>query len=130
MTRSGLDSIKTLAGKRAQTLSALWRSSYRLLQLARIDDDTQQSIVSTIARSLFLGSIVAGYAMGSISMGTFFVLTHYQAIFRLHLENFIRHTLSTRSEQLQVVPSPTSQTRGLDADDAPSKIASSSPPNS
>ena len=116
VTRSGLDSIKTLAGKRAQTLSALWRSSYRLLQLARIDDDTQQSIVSTIARSLFLGSIVAGYAMGSISMGTFFVLTHYQAIFRLHLENFIRHTLSTRSEQLQVVPSPTSQTRGLDAD--------------
>ena len=116
MTRSGLDSIKTLAGARVQTLNALWRSSYRSLQLARIDDDTQQSIVSTIARSLFLGSIVAGYAMGSISMGTFFVLTHYQAIFRLHLENFIRHTLSTPSEQIQAVRSPTSQTRKLNAD--------------
>ena len=116
VTRSGLDSVKTLASARVQTLNALWRSSYRSLQLARIDDDTQQSIVSTIARSLFLGSIVAGYAMGSISMGTFFVLTHYQAIFRLHLENFIRHTLSTPSEQIQVVRSPTSQTRELDAD--------------
>ena len=51
----------------------------------------------------------------AISMGTFFVLTHYQAIFRLHLENFIRHTLSTPSEQIQVVRSPTSQTRELDA---------------
>ena len=115
VTRSGLDSVKTLASARVQTLNALWRSSYRSLQLARIDDDTQQSIVSTIARSLFLGSIVAGYAMGSISMGTFFVLTHYQAIFRLHLENFIRHTLSTPSEQIQVARSPTSQTREPDA---------------
>ncbi len=115
VTRSGLDSIKTLASARVQTLNALWRSSYLSLQLARINDDTQQSIVSTIARSLFLGSIVAGYAMGSISMGTFFVLTHYQAIFRLHLENFIRHTLSTPSEQIQVVRSPTSQTRERDA---------------
>ena len=116
VTRSSLDSIKTLVSARVLTLNALWHSSYLSLQLARIDDDTQQSIVSTIARSLFLGSIVAGYAMGNISMGTFFVLTHYQAIFRLHLENFIRHTLSTPSEQIQVVRSPTSQTRGLDAD--------------
>jgi ATP-binding cassette subfamily B protein RaxB len=116
VTRSGLDSINTLASARFQTLTALWRSSYRSLQLARIDDDTQQSIVSTIARSLFLGSIVAGYAVGSISMGTFFVLTHYQAIFRLHFENFIRHTLSTPSAQIQVARSPASQTRGLDAD--------------
>ena len=115
VTRSGLDSTKTLASARFQTLTALWRSSYRSLQLARIDDDTQQSIVSTIARSLFLGSVVAGYAVGSISMGTFFVLTHYQAIFRLHFENFIRHTLSTPSAQIQVARSPASQTRERDA---------------
>ena len=115
VTRSGLDSIKTLASARFQTLTALWRSSYRSLQLARINDDTQQSIVSTIARSLFLGSVVAGYAVGSISMGTFFVITHYQAIFRLHFENFIRHTLSTPSAQIQVARSPASQTRERDA---------------
>ena len=115
VTRSGLDSIKTLASARFQTLTALWRSSSRSLQLARIHDDTQQSIVSTIARSLFVGSVVAGYAVGSISMGTFFVLTHYQAIFRLHFENFIRHTLSTPSAQIQVARSPASQTRERDA---------------
>ena len=112
------DSTKTLASPRVHMLHALWHTNYRSLQLAGIDDDTQRSVISTIARSLFLGSTVAGYAMGSISIGTFFVLTHYQAIFRMHFENYIRQTLSTASDHVVSESVPTSRPTSLDADQA------------